>query len=68
MMTLFFIFALVAVCVACSFLKTSLRIWTGAVASILRGIRIRDPLAPLRCRGRICASLGGCARDSRRSR
>ena len=35
MMTLFFIFALVAVCVACSFLKTSLRIWTGAVAATL---------------------------------
>ncbi|MBL36824.1 MAG: acyl-CoA dehydrogenase [Xanthomonadales bacterium] len=34
-MTLFFIFALVAVCVACSFLKTSLRIWTGAVAATL---------------------------------
>lgn len=35
MMTLFFIFALVAVCVACSFLKTSLRVWTVAVAATL---------------------------------
>jgi len=34
-MILLFIFALVAVSVACSFLKTSLQIWTGAVAATL---------------------------------
>ena len=35
MMVLFFIFALVAVSVACSFLKTSLQVWTGVVAATL---------------------------------
>ena len=35
MMILLFVFALVAVCVACSFLKTSLQVWTGAVAATL---------------------------------
>jgi len=35
MMILLFIFALVAVSVACSFLKTSLQIWTGAIAATL---------------------------------
>jgi len=35
MMILIFIFALVAVSVACSFLKTSLQVWTGAVAVTL---------------------------------
>ena len=35
MMILFFIFALIAVSVACSFIKTSLQIWTGAVAATL---------------------------------
>ncbi|HKL50343.1 MAG TPA: acyl-CoA dehydrogenase [Wenzhouxiangellaceae bacterium] len=34
-MILLFVFALVAVCVACSFLKTSLQVWTGAVAATL---------------------------------
>jgi len=34
-MILLFIFALVAVSVACSFLKTSLQIWTGAIAATL---------------------------------
>jgi len=34
-MILFFILVLVAVSVACSFLKTSLKIWTGAVAATL---------------------------------
>jgi len=35
MMILLFVFALVAVSVACSFLKTSLQVWTGAVAATL---------------------------------
>jgi len=34
-MILFFIFALIAVSVACSFLKTSLQVWTGVVAATL---------------------------------
>ena len=35
MMTLLFILALVAVSVACSFLKTSLQVWTGVLAATL---------------------------------